>query len=406
MLNLIDLRRTKNGLAVKMIADEPVHYVMVAGEPSGDALGAALIKAIKREQPNAVCSGIGGPKMKEAGFEAWFGIEVLSVNGFIEPLLKLPTLIRLLLSVRKRAKTLPTAAFVGIDFNFFNLLLARQIKALGIPTVHYVSPTVWAWRSGRIRSIKARVDLMLTLYPFETEIYKAHGIPVRFVGHPKARSIGLEGHADRDRAARSSLELEETDQVVALLPGSRRSEVASMMPAYLETVKALLIRHPALRFLIPAATPERGREISRAVEAAGLGQNIRVHDGEPLKIMAASDVVLVNSGTATLEAMLLRKPMVMAYRLSPLTYQIVSRLVRVSRFALPNILSQRPLVREFIQNEVTGLNLANALEQHLNDRDGKDWKDEYQRLHELLQGDLTGQAARPIIALAQGHTEA
>jgi len=178
-----------------------------------------------------------------------------------------------------------------------------------------------------------------------------------------------------------------------------------MMPAYLETVKALLIRHPALRFLIPAATPERGREISRAVEAAGLGQNIRVHDGEPLKIMAASDVVLVNSGTATLEAMLLRKPMVMAYRLSPLTYQIVSRLVTVSRFALPNILSQRPLVREFIQNEVTGLNLANALEQLLNDQDGKDWKDEYQRLHELLQGDLTDQAARPIIALAQGQTE-
>ena len=405
MLNLIDLRRTKNGLAVKMIADEPVHYVMVAGEPSGDALGAALIKAIKREQPNAICSGIGGPKMREAGFEAWFGIELLSVNGFFEPLLKLPTLIRLLLSVRNRTKTLGPAAFVGIDFNFFNLLLARQIKALGIPTVHYVSPTVWAWRSGRIRSIKARVDLMLTLYPFETEIYKKHGIPVRFVGHPKARSIGLEGHTERDRAARLSLDLEKTAQVVALLPGSRRSEVASMMPAYLEAVKALLIGHPALSFLIPAATPERGREIRRAVEAAGLGHKIRVYNGEPVTIMAASDVVLVNSGTATLEAMLLRKPMVMAYRLSPLTYQIVSRLVTVSRFALPNILSERPLVGEFIQDEVTGLNLAIALERLLNNQDTKDLIEEYERLHKLLQGDLTAQAARPIIALAQGQLE-
>ncbi|MGB1617411.1 MAG: lipid-A-disaccharide synthase [Pseudomonadales bacterium] len=388
-----------------MIPAEPVHYVMVAGEPSGDALGAALIEAIKRVQPNAVCCGIGGPKMCEAGFKPWFGIEVLSVNGFFEPLLKLPTLIHLLFSVRRRARALGPAAFVGIDFNFFNLLLARQIKALGIPTVHYVSPTVWAWRSGRIRSIKARVDLMLTLYPFETEIYRAHGVPVRFVGHPKARAIGLEGHAERDRAARVSLGIPETDQVVSLLPGSRRSEVASMMPAYLDAVKELLVIKPALSFVIPAATPERGIEIRAAVTAAGLDHKIQIHDGEPLKVMAASDVVLVNSGTATLEAMLLRKPMVMAYRLSPMTYQIVSRLVTVSQFALPNILSERKLVREFIQDDVTGKNLANALDQLLSDQSSEHLTDEYHRLHTLLQADLSTEAALPIIALAQGRLQ-
>jgi len=177
-------------------------YVLVAGEPSGDALGADLMMAIRAEQPNAQFSGVGGPLMQAAGLDAWFDIEALSVNGFVAPLLKLPMLISLIWQLRRRCLALRPAAFIGIDFNFFNLLLAGLLKRAQIPTVHYVSPSVWAWRKGRIHSIKRRVDLMLTLYPFETEIYQQFGIPVRFVGHPKAHLIQSDNPEGRCRGAR------------------------------------------------------------------------------------------------------------------------------------------------------------------------------------------------------------
>jgi lipid-A-disaccharide synthase len=375
------------------------HYVLVAGEPSGDALGADLITAIRAEQPNAKFSGVGGQLMQAAGLDAWFDIETLSVNGFVGPLLKLPTLISLLWQLRHRCLALQPAAFIGVDFNFFNLLLAGLLKRAQIPTVHYVSPSVWAWRKGRIHSIKRRVDLMLTLYPFETEIYEQFGIPVRFVGHPKAQLIENDDRWARNANARTALAIAPQEQVIALLPGSRRSEVASMMPAYLEAAKQLLLTR-SVRFFVAAANPARAQEIRDLIQASGATDFIQVEVGNALTVMAASDAVMVNSGTATLEAMLLRKPMVMAYRLGPMTYWLVSRMVGARHFALPNILAGEALVEELIQDKVTGPNLATALERLLDHPEPIKLQVAYDVIHESLKGDLRLQAAQPIIALA------
>ena len=382
-----------------MALESVSHYVLVAGEPSGDALGADLITAIRAEQPNAKFSGVGGQLMQAAGLDAWFDIEALSVNGFVGPLLKLPTLISLLLQLRHRCLRLQPAAFIGVDFNFFNLLLAGLLKRAQIPTVHYVSPSVWAWRKGRIHSIKRRVDLMLTLYPFETEIYEQFGIPVRFVGHPKAQLIENDDRWARNANARTALAIAPQEQVIALLPGSRRSEVASMMPAYLEAAKQLLLTR-SVRFLAAAANPARAQEIRDLIQASGATDFIQVEVGNALTVMAASDAVMVNSGTATLEAMLLRKPMVMAYRLGPMTYWLVSRMVGARHFALPNILAGEALVEELIQDAVTGPNLATALERLLDHPEPIKLQVAFDVIHESLKGDLRLQAAQPIIALA------
>ena len=382
-----------------MALESVSHYVLVAGEPSGDALGADLITAIRAEQPNAKFSGVGGQLMQAAGLDAWFDIETLSVNGFVGPLLKLPTLISLLWQLRHRCLALQPAAFIGVDFNFFNLLLAGLLKRAQIPTVHYVSPSVWAWRKGRIHSIKRRVDLMLTLYPFETEIYEQFGIPVRFVGHPKAQLIENDDRWARNANARTALAIAPQEQVIALLPGSRRSEVASMMPAYLEAAKQLLLTR-SVRFLVAAANPARAQEIRDLIQASGATDFIQVEVGNALTVMAASDAVMVNSGTATLEAMLLRKPMVMAYRLGPMTYWLVSRMVGARHFALPNILAGEALVEELIQDKVTGPNLATALERLLDHPEPIKLQVAFDVIHESLKGDLRLQAAQPIIALA------
>ena len=382
-----------------MALESAGHYVIIAGEPSGDALGADLMAAIRAEQPNAQFSGVGGQLMQASGLKAWFDIEALSVNGFVGPFLKLPMLISLIWRLRRRCLALRPAAFIGVDFNFFNLLLAGLLKRAKIPTVHYVSPSVWAWRKGRIHSIKRRVDLMLTLYPFETEIYEQFGIPVRFVGHPKAQLIRDEDRVARNADARRALGVAAQEQVIAMLPGSRRSEVASMMPAYLAALTQLSLTR-SVRFLVAAANPARAQEIRDLIQVSGATGLIQVEVGNALAVMAASDAVMVNSGTATLEAMLLRKPMVMAYRLGPMTYWLVSRMVEARHFALPNILSGEALVEEFIQDQVTGPNLAAAIERLLDQAAPARLHAAYDAIHESLQADLRLQAAQPIIALA------
>jgi len=244
--------------------------------------------------------------------------------------------------------------------------------------------------------------LMLTLYPFETDIYLKHGIPVRFVGHPRAQEIDIEGHQKRDQVARRARGLSDKDRVIALLPGSRRSEIASMMPAYLEAVILLGKTYPDLKFIVAAANDRGCQDISGYIEKQGLSSRVAIEVGDAIGVMAASDAVLVNSGTATLEAMLLRKPMVMAYRLGNLTYQLVSRLVVVEHFALPNILADKPIVEEFMQDQATGENLARALGKLLIDDDREALMRDYTEIHRGLIGDLQQNAARPIIQLAEG----
>jgi lipid-A-disaccharide synthase len=380
------------------------HYVLVAGEPSGDVLGADLIKALKTKQPHAEFSGVGGQKMISEGLSAWFHIDELSVNGFVAPLMKLPFLIKVLLQVRSRCRSLSPAAFIGIDFNFFNLLLAGLIKKNGTPTVHYVSPSVWAWRQGRIKTIQRRIDLMLTLYPFETAIYEQHGIPVRFVGHPRAAAINVDELARYEQESRARRGLGEADRMIALLPGSRNAEVASMMPIYLDAVRQLQHTAPDLKYRVAAANERRGREIERYVDQAGLSDEVTVEIGDAMGVMAASNVVLVNAGTATLEALLLRKPMLMAYRLGPLTYAVVSRLVTLEHFALPNILAGEAIVDEYLQARASGENLAMGVNRLLLGKHHESLMRRYDQIHQMLIGDLGEDAALPIIALAEGRS--
>lgn len=380
------------------------HYVLVAGEPSGDVLGADLIKALKTKQPHAEFSGVGGQKMISEGLSAWFHIDELSVNGFVAPLMKLPFLIKVLLQVRSRCRSLSPAAFIGIDFNFFNLLLAGLIKKNGTPTVHYVSPSVWAWRQNRIKTIQRRIDLMLTLYPFETAIYEQHGIPVRFVGHPRAAAINVDELARYEQESRARRGLGEADRMIALLPGSRNAEVASMMPIYLDAVRQLQHTAPDLKYRVAAANERRGREIERYVDQAGLSDEVTVEIGDAMGVMAASNVVLVNAGTATLEALLLRKPMLMAYRLGPLTYAVVSRLVTLEHFALPNILAGEAIVDEYLQARASGENLAMGVNRLLLGKHHESLMRRYDQIHQMLIGDLGEDAALPIIALAEGRS--
>jgi len=380
------------------------HYVLVAGEPSGDVLGADLIKALKTKQPHAEFSGVGGQKMISEGLSAWFHIDELSVNGFVAPLMKLPFLIKVLLQVRSRCRSLSPAAFIGIDFNFFNLLLAGLIKKNATPTVHYVSPSVWAWRQGRIKTIQRRIDLMLTLYPFETAIYEQHGIPVRFVGHPRAAAINVDELARYEQESRARRGLGEADRMIALLPGSRNAEVASMMPIYLDAVRQLQHTAPDLKYRVAAANERRGREIERYVDQAGLSDEVTVEIGDAMGVMAASNVVLVNAGTATLEALLLRKPMLMAYRLGPLTYAVVSRLVTLEHFALPNILAGEAIVDEYLQARASGENLAMGVNRLLLGKHHESLMRRYDQIHQMLIGDLGEDAALPIIALAEGRS--
>lgn len=371
---------------------------MLAGEASGDNLGASLIAGIKSQNPGAQCIGVGGQKMAEQGFDSWFDMTELSVNGFVDPLLRLPQFIKLLFQTRNRVVAANASCFVGIDFNFFNLLLAGLLKKKGIRTVHYVSPTVWAWRGGRVKSIAKKIDLMLTLYPFETEIYEKNNVKAVFVGHPRADEIGLDEGDQGKLAARAELGFEEDDRVIAMLPGSRRREVQLSGPDFFEAAHQLVRMNRKTRFVVPAANQKRKEQIEELVLKQSESLRVKVVLGKSQLAMQAADVVLANSGTATLEAMLLKKPLVMSYRLPPLTYAVVSRMVTTEYFALPNILSGRRLVEELIQDDATADALAAAVNR-LVDRDQSELIAIYHEIHHTLRQDAGTSAAKAILEL-------
>lgn len=371
---------------------------MVAGEISGDNLAAPLIREIRRRCPGAKFSGIGGQGMLSEGFDSLIDIERLSVNGIIDPLMRLPELVSILRKIRKHFLTNPPDLFIGIDFNFFNLLLERMLKRAGIPTAHYVSPTVWAWRQGRIRKIKKAVDMMLTLYPFETEIYEQNNIQARFVGHPLADSIPFEIDVNHYR---QELGYQNDDKIVAILPGSRGSEVSLSGPDFLQAAVLCQQKIPELIFLIPAANSQRGKQIEAMVQLQAPQLSIRILQGGAHSAMACADVVLVNSGTATLEALLLKRPMVMSYRLGGFTYAIVSRMTRNRFFALPNILADRELVPEFIQDDATPERLSSALLDRLLQNDKTELIASYQQIHQQLRQNSAATAAEVVLNMIE-----
>lgn len=339
---------------------------MVAGEASGDQLGAHLIQALKQAVPGAQFFGIGGPKMIAAGFDALYPAERLAVRGYVEVLRHFWGIARIRRQLRRRLLADRPEVFVGIDAPDFNLGLERQLKARGIPAVHYVSPSIWAWRAGRIHAIRRAVSHMLALFPFEPALYAAHGIPVTYVGHPLADDFALQVDV---ASARERLGIPLEQPVFAFLPGSRQSEVHYMAEIFIETARLLHLRFPQGQFLVPFATRETRALFEAALVQLGAQDlPIKLLFGHAHDAMAAANGVLVASGTATLEAALLKKPMVIAYRVSEGTFRLVRRMIRLPYAGLPNILAGRFVVPEFMQDEATPENLAQALGNLVTDR--------------------------------------
>lgn len=366
---------------------------LVAGEASGDILGAGLMQALRTQHPDIEFIGVGGPLMQAQGLESFFPMERLAVMGLVEVLGRL----RELLKRRKQLIEFLLAeqpdVFIGIDAPDFNLNIELKLRQQGIKTVHYVSPSVWAWRQKRVFKIKQACDLMLCLLPFEAQFYREHQVPVHFVGHPLADSIELEH--DRN-AARQQLQLDSTAPLVALMPGSRGGEVARLGALSLQTARLLHQRQPELRFVLPAANALRRVQLE-ALLADFADVPVTLLDGQSQLALQACDAVLIASGTATLEAMLFKRPMVVAYRLAGLTYRILKLMVKSRYFALPNLLAGEALVPEFIQHAATAENLAGAIEQQL--VDGSRQTERFLELHKHMRLDASSEAAKAVLAL-------
>jgi lipid-A-disaccharide synthase len=376
---------------------------IVANEPSGDLLGAGVIREIRRRHPDARFEGVGGPLMLEQGCRTLFSMERLSVMGLVEVLKHLPEL----LSIRKRLRHHflldPPDVFIGIDAPDFNLGLETTLKKAGIPTVHYVSPTVWAWRPGRVKKIRAAVDLMLSIFPFETEFLERHRVPVRYVGHPLADEIPLENDRAAARTeARTALGVADRPHVVALLPGSRVGEIESLSATFIQAALRLIERYPDVHFLVPLINRCTRTAFEAILNREAPELPVTLVDGQARAAMIAADVVLTASGTATLEALLLKRAMVVAYRLNPLTYWIVKRfnLVRIPYVAMANLLADEALAPEFIQGAATPEALADALSDLLESPDRVNAiQQRYAELHRTLRQDSSRKAAEAVLSL-------
>jgi lipid-A-disaccharide synthase len=372
---------------------------LVAGEASGDTLGADLINALRRLSPGIEFFGVAGPKMQAAGCEVWEPSESLAVMGLFEIVRDLPRLLRLRARIRALFLAAKPDVFVGIDSPEFNLRLARDLRAAGIPTVQYVSPQVWAWRQGRARSIHESVDLVLCLLPFEKRFYDEHGMHAEFVGHPLADAIPLE--VDRP-AARAILEIDRNAKVIALLPGSRRGEVARLAADFAATARWLAAQRPELRFIAPMASAVTRQIFTQALALHAPEVGVRLIDGQAQTALIAADAVLVASGTASLEAALCKRPMVVVYRLGAMTAWILRRLnlVKVKYFAQPNLLADRRVVGEYFQEEIIPESIGAELLMWLDDAERRsDLEREFSRIHADLRRDAGARAAQAILGL-------
>ena len=368
-----------------------LRIALVAGEASGDILGSGLMRAIKARHPDAQFIGVGGPLMEAEGMTSYFPMERLSVMGLVEVLGRLKELLaRRKLLIQTLIDEQPDV-FIGIDAPDFTLNIELKLRQAGIKTVHYVSPSVWAWRQKRVLKIREGCDLMLTLLPFEARFYEEQGVPVRFVGHPLADTIPLE--ADRV-AARLQLGLVE-GPVVALMPGSRGGEVGRLGALFFDTAERLLAQRPNLRFVLPCASLQRRAQIEQLLQGRDLP--LTLLDGRSHLALAACDAVLIASGTATLEALLYKRPMVVAYRLAPLTYWILKRMVKSPYVSLPNLLAQRLLVPELLQDAATADALARTLLPLLDN--GAEQTAGFDEIHRTLRRDASNQAAEAVLTL-------
>ncbi len=390
-----------------LVAEKHLRVGMVAGEASGDYLGARLLASLPAERR---AEGIGGAQMLAHGFHSHYPLAWLSVMGLVEVLAAYPKLWWCNHALRRHFLAHPPDVFIGIDAPDFNLPLEIHLRDHGIPVAHYVSPSVWAWREGRLRTIARACDVMLVLFPFEEQYYRAKGIPVVFTGHPLAEQIPLwpdQAQARRELAESGALGENPPPldgEWIALLPGSRAGEVARLLGLFLATARQLHQSRPNARFVLPAATDALYHVIrnhQRARSAPGLsGLPVHVLQGHARTAMAAADVVLTASGTASLEAMLMKRPMVVAYRLAALTYWLAKRWVRVPHVALPNLLAGERLVPEFLQHDATPENLSRAVLHWLDHPDEAErLTRDFARLHDTLRGNSDA-AAQAVLRLA------
>ncbi len=362
-----------------------------AGETSGDILAGAILRAWQDTSTSLEISGIGGPQTMAKGLQSLAPMERLAVMGLVEPLKRLPELLRIRRQLIAQQLKWQPDLFLGVDSPDFNLPVERRLRAAGITTAHLVSPSVWAWRSGRIRSIRQSVDKMLCLLPFEVDIYKQAGIDAVCVGHPLVDDLKRLAPAD---AIRQQLGLPSEKTIVGILPGSRESEVRNLMPVFVDAMAKLQCRYPALHFVVPAANAQRGEQIHTLLERRELP--VTVVSGQGREAMHASDVLLIASGTATLEAMLLRKPMVIAYRMAAASWALLSRMVKTPHVGLPNILAGHLVAPELLQHEATAARMVHELS-YLLDSGGAHQVAEFDSLAEQIGGDF---AQRCIDALA------
>lgn len=370
---------------------------IVAGEASGDLLGSHLIRALKSRRPDLEFIGIAGPKMMAEGAKTLFPMERLSVRGYVEVLKHLPGLLKLRKQLTQHFIDNPPDLFIGIDAPDFNFTLERKLKNKGIHTIHYVSPSIWAWRKGRIKKIKAAVSHMLALFPFEANIYEQANIPVTYVGHPLADILPIDTNMAE---ARLSLKLTNASHVIAMLPGSRQSEVRQLAHLYVRTARLILNKQPATKFLIPLVTKETRAIFQQAIyDDNAQDLPLQILFGHAHLAMEAADAVIVASGTATLEAALIKRPMVITYRMPALSWQLLKRMNYLPYVGLPNILAERSVVPELLQHDATPEKLSEATLRLIEDKSlMADIREEFTRMHHTLRQNTEEKAADAILA--------
>jgi len=376
--------------------------VIIAGEASGDQLGRGLIEALRERFPDAVFEGVTGPGMRAAGCETWADYSPLAVMGLFEVLRHLPRLYKFKRDLQRRLLLNPPDVLIGIDAPDFNLRLEKFARRAGIPTVHYVCPSVWAWRQSRVKVLQQACDLVLCLLPFERDFIARHAVNACFVGHPLADEIRLSDSDAASRAqARDQLSLA-AGPVVALLPGSRAGELKYIGPAFIEAARWIAERMPDVQFVSPAASPDTREIFEKLCRSAGAAEMIRVVTGQARQVLAAADVVLLASGTATLETMLFMRPMIVAYRVAPVTAWLlrVSGIIKIRLFSLPNLLAGRMVVPEFIQEQVVGADMGEALLELLQREEVRNAQlQEFAHLGALLRQSASHRAANAVADL-------
>ncbi len=378
----------------------PLTIALVAGETSGDILGAGLIRALKQAHPDARFVGVAGPLMQAEGCESWYEMEELAVMGIVEVLGRLPRLLKIRRDLTQRFSALRPDVFVGIDAPDFNITLEGRLKQRGIRTIHYVSPSVWAWRQKRVFKIGRSTDLVLAFLPFEKAFYDRFNVPCRFIGHTMADAMPLQ--PDK-RAARQTLGIAENVRCLALLPGSRHAEVEMLSADFLKTAQLLRQRWPDLEIVVPLVNPRRREQFEQIKAQVAPDLPMHLLDGHGREAMVASDAVLLASGTAALECMLAKCPMVVGYRMKPFTFWLAQKLVKTDYVSLPNLLAGRELVKELLQTECQPELLAAALAPLLSDGAARDAQlAAFYQLHEQIRWDADQQAAQAVLELANG----